>query len=119
MKEKHFCTGNLVMWEKELWIVGKWDWPHCELISCNSSNVIAGPSNKWPYKKVFVKCYRGYDKDGCGDKCDGGCEDGNYKEVFDSKKGIGSVKFVADTLLQYVERSSRQKFVGLEMGRGW
>lgn len=119
MKDKHFCTGTLVLWCDELWIVGEWDWPKCTLISCNSSNCTAHPSNTWPTKKVFVKCYRGYDKDGCGEKCADGCDDGNYKEVYDSKRGINSIKFVADTLLQYIEKSTRKQFVGLEMGRGW
>jgi hypothetical protein len=117
--EPYFATGNLVLWEKELWIVVKWDYPNCELISCNNSNVTAHPSNKWPYKRVpMPQC--GYKTCAACCKVTGEpvCE--NYcKKVYDSKRGINSIKFVADTLLDYVEKSMRGKFVGLEMGRKW
>jgi len=119
MKEKDYCTGNIVIWCDELYIVGDWDWPNCTLISCNSSNSTAHPSDTWPTKKIFKSCGSGYKKEeGCSDDCKE-CDRAWYIEKYDPKRGIGSVKFVAETLLQYIEKSTKKQFVGLEMGRGW
>jgi hypothetical protein len=119
MKDKDYQSGNIVMWENELWVVAGWHWPTCELISCNSSNVTAHPSTSWPTKRVFISCGSGYNKENeCGDCCNG-CDRAHIREKYDPKKGIGSVKFVAETLLEYIEKSTKKQFVGLEMGRGW
>lgn len=61
-KEKlDFSTGNVVKWGGSYWIVANYEWglssmsDYCDLISIDSPNCLARPSEKWPSEEDGIE----------------------------------------------------------------
>lgn len=97
-----FQTGNVVEWDRRIYIVSKIHNDSLELIPIKGSNVTYHPSTRWPTQRLYHHSHH-YDEE-----CDGSCD---HTDIPDPARTVDRVVKISKDVQSWItERLTQHIF---------